>query len=257
MAELRVGLTVAVLVSTAAASTACVAKERDSDAATSGGAAGSSTTLTGGDGTRGTSSVTQQAHMTPIEAGSVTITSEVAVDTQGSGFAGGIWVNWDREGSAVFPVLMTDRTAEEVAEHKVCICGTAAQVEDGDYDKYWGAKVGWSVNQGLGDSLAAPADFSTTRGIRFTIHSETSAALRLNVEEWELDGAKRLYCASISPGRNTILWADLVTDCGAGGGTPFDPAVSTPSVVSWQVPGVSSGSTPFDFCIGGIETLPL
>jgi len=253
---LRSGLFALILLS-AFMNAACGLVEADTGGVSHpGGASGigaSSSGTTGSGGAAGAATFgTHHAYETLIEPGTVAVTTDYGEDTGNSGFRGRFWVSWDHVGSSVFPTDLSDRTPEERAENKVCVYGVAAEVRDGQFATYWGAKLGWSINQGQGDSDSIPGDFSATRGIRFTVHSETAAQLRFNVEQETTQ-----YCTAIRSGDNTVLWADLATDCRTDGGTPFEPAVNPASHVSWQVPGVIGGATPFDFCVGGIEFLPL
>lgn len=130
----------------------------------------------------------------------------------------------------------------------LCVRGTIARVPNAmAYATYWGAVVGWNLNQGIVDgSLPNATTLSGT--IRIRIDSRGSAPLTLRLAANAPNGTDS-YCAALTVGANTISVVNLRSNC-------FDPmsggvAYSNQLVNELAVQIVSSmdKATPFDFCI--------
>lgn len=183
-------------------------------------------------------------------------------------------------------VGMTDNLKDATATTS-CIKGTAAKVDMASdkcvnkmfdppatdcYGQYWGAALGFNLNQAIDMTLVPPAggtpmafDASLIKGFYFEItdHDDHTgmvpapSALRFKVD----DGSKE-YCNTaalkIKSGVNTVLFSDLTTECWA----PTDASSKiTPDVekkfikIAWQVVTNSSAAVPFDFCVGNVRAL--
>jgi uncharacterized membrane protein YgcG len=181
---------------------------------------------------------------------------------------------------------MTDNL-KDVAATTSCIKGTAAKVDMASdacvnkmftapatdcYGQYWGAALGFNLNQAIDMTLVPPAggtpmafDASLIKGFYFEItdHDDHTgmvpapSALRFKVD----DGSKE-YCNTamlkLKSGANTVLFSDLTTECWA----PTDTSSKITAEVekkfikiAWQVVTNSSATVPFDFCVGNVKAL--
>ena len=82
---------------------------------------------------------------------------------------------------------------------KICVKGTAPQVIGGDYDNYWGAAVGFNLNQLPGSDIANA--YTGLTGVEFTLTDATGGALPTSqaaAMRVAIDGADaKEYCANL------------------------------------------------------------
>lgn len=160
---------------------------------------------------------------------------------------------------------------------KYCIAGEAAKIDtactltaedmakgaNDCYDKYWGAAIGFNLNQPINETAndsadPEPYDASALAGFGFTISgSEVPSSLRFKVEDTNGE-----FCTGpevgITPSPQTIKFDQLFKQCwytvasGNRGPVVDDAAKSGLVKIAWQVVTNASGSIPFDFCVSDI-----
>gem|GEM_PF-676184 len=240
------------------------------------GASGSSSTAgsstTGGTATTGPEGVP----ITPV-------TGWIAKESNALGIQGAAFSFSDTTSA----VGMTDNLKDATATTS-CIKGTAAKVDMASdacvnkmftapatdcYGQYWGAALGFNLNQAIDMTLVPPAggkpaafDASLIKGFYFEIsdHDDHSgvvpgpSALRFKVN----DSDDKEYCNTsalkVKSGANTVLFSDLTTECWA----PTDMSSKITADVekkfikiAWQVVTNASSTVPFDFCVGNVKAL--
>jgi len=181
---------------------------------------------------------------------------------------------------------MTDNL-KDTAATVACIKGTAAKVDMAAekcvskmfdppamdcYGQFWGAALGFNLNQAIDMTLVPPAggtpmafDASLIKGFYFEIsdhddHTGTvpaPSALRFKVD----DGTKE-YCnptaIKVKSGVNTVLFSDLTTECWAPTATSSKITADVEKKfikIAWQVVTNSTSAVPFDFCVGNVRAL--
>ncbi len=151
----------------------------------------------------------------------------------------------------------TDFNGENVA----CIWGTAPQVPCDDpicFGDYWGAAIGFKLNQSYPGDPASPYDASNLAGLAFTlggylVPSSSDIRFRVTTSSGE-------FCTPTTvplyEGQNIVLFEQLVSECwlGSGGITP-DP--SDILELSWQIVTNASYEFYFDVCVEQIMPIPL
>lgn len=197
---------------------------------------------------------------TPGEAVGTALTpGDFAVDATGygtdatSGFQGPIYTYTDMNGSVIYPPDFGTISEAEIAEGKFCVNGTGAQVLDMMYSTYWGAGVGWNLNQAADSTVPEPTSVAAYGGVTFTLHQAVTSETRIVVGVVDSAGTKTDYCKSLTPGENTVLWSELNSTCWDNMGDAPDLAMNGVENISFQVPTNTSGPAPFDFCIGGLS----
>lgn len=184
---------------------------------------------------------------TPITAGTF------AVDAMGfgtdatNGFQGFAYTYADMGGSVIYPPNFTTISETEISEGKLCVNGTGAQVLDMMYSTYWGAGLGWNLNQAV-DGDPAPISVADFDGVTFTMVAPVTVTTRFLVNV-----GTQGYCTEITAGESTIEWTELNSTCWDGLGDFFDPATMLVDSVAWQVVTNPGAPAPFDFCVGGLE----
>jgi len=184
-------------------------------------------------------------------------------------------------------VGMTDNLKDATATTS-CIKGTAAKVDMTSdkcvnmmfdapakdcYGQYWGAALGFNLNQVIDMTLVPPAggmpaafDASLIKGFYFEIsdHDDHTgvvpapSALRFKVN----DSDDKEYCNTsalkVKSGVNTVLFSDLTTECWAPTATSSKITADVEKKfikIAWQVVTNPSAAVPFDFCIGNVKAL--
>jgi len=170
-------------------------------------------------------------------------------------------------------------TDDTMSSAKICIKGTAAKVmmlctivapAVDCYGTYWGAAIGFNLNQPnvpdpsdptgmkMMGGMPMPYDASAIKGFSFDVDGATiplPTQFRFNIED-----ATTQYCTpgakGVKPGTNTYMFTDVVSKCYA---TPPGPDASTIQKgvvkISWQVVTNTSSTVPFDFCISNVRAL--
>jgi hypothetical protein len=240
------------------------------------GASGS--TSTGGASTTGGSATTgpEGVPITPV-------TGWIAKESNALGIQGAAFSFAD----STSITSMTDNLKDTTATTS-CIKGTAAKVDMASdacvnkmftppatdcYGQYWGAALGFNLNQAIDMTLVPPAggtpmafDASLIKGFYFEIsdHDDHTgvvpapSALRFKVN----DSDNKEYCNTsalkVKSGANTVLFSDLTTECWA----PTDMSSKITADVekkfikiAWQVVTNSAAAVPFDFCVGNVKAL--
>lgn len=149
--------------------------------------------------------------------------------------------------SVIYPATFGMISETEVAEGKLCVNGTGAQVIDMEYSTYWGAGVGWNLNQAPEETATTPISVADFTGVTFTHVAAATAETRIVVNV-----GTQGYCKVIAAGENTVLWSELNSTCWDGMGDAFDPATMLVDNISFQIATNPTAPTPFDFCIGGL-----
>jgi len=189
-------------------------------------------------------------------------------------------------GDTTTKVDMTDNLKDTTAT-VACIKGAAAKVDMASekcvskmfdppatdcYGQFWGAALGFNLNQAIDMTLVPPAggtpmafDASLIKGFYFEIsdHDDHTgvvpapSALRFKVD----DGTKE-YCnptaIKVKSGVNTVLFSDLTTECWAPTATSSKITADVEKKVikiAWQVVTNSTSAVPFDFCVGNVRAL--
>ena len=184
-------------------------------------------------------------------------------------------------------VGMTDNLKDATATTS-CIKGTAAKVDMASdacvnkmftapatdcYGQYWGAALGFNLNQVIDMTLVPPAggtpaafDASLIKGFYFEIsdHDDHTGvvpaptALRFKVN----DSDNKEYCNTsalkVKSGVNTVLLSDLTTECWAPTATSSKITADVEKKfikIAWQVVTNPTAAVPFDFCVGNVRAL--
>lgn len=176
--------------------------------------------------------------------------SDSESDTDGNGSIGT---------SSIEPETFADSGAE------ICTHGSAGQVLDGpdgqpDYLTYWGAAIGFNLNQEEGEDAALAYDATAHKVVGFSFVVAGSSPippvgeLRFNLK---VAGDAHNYCTEIvAPGLSTFLFTDLWQDCWV---VPSDTSPSLDptqlEALHWQYVTTSTASYDFDICISDLRAI--
>ena len=133
----------------------------------------------------------------------------------------------------------------------ICVSGEGAEVPDEDsYGEYWGAGIGWSLNQAPegGEGSELPADLSSYTTLTLDIECNTTSPLRAKLSF----GDDSNTCTVLACGRNVLAIGDyFFGECWAGGAQEALDTSLLVGVVALQiqVPTRIGEPTPFDFCV--------
>ncbi len=185
------------------------------------------------------------------------------------------WLNADANDlgvqGAVFAYADThtgETMMENIAENgaQACITGTASKVDTtctpsdptmDCYGEYWGAAIGFNLNQPVdpatnegGDPM--PFDGSSITAFSFELTGPTvPTSMRFSVETSTGDHCT-LPSAMIKAGVNTIELSSLVTECWTNGDQKPIADKNSMLKIAWGVVTNSSSATPFDFCVSNV-----
>jgi hypothetical protein len=137
----------------------------------------------------------------------------------------------------------------------ICVFGEGAEVQNGDYSLYWGAIVGWNLNQA--------EDPDTTGTVNLTRYTMVTVGLSCNMDSplrllLDLDNGTH-YCTPIMCGTSVLdLPGSFLNECWEGGEqTPLDrQLLRAVRGIQIQVTTTVSEPTPFDFCVTEVSFQP-
>jgi len=127
---------------------------------------------------------------------------------------------------------------------RFCVSGQVNRVVDGQYDVYWGAGFGLTLNQpGFNyPAEAYDAEQEDVVGFGFSVDSLPIGELRFMVRAVNED----IYCQTVfTQGYSEFRLADLIKGCWDPMSTPHD--YSSLRSIEWHF--VSNGSTPYTFAL--------
>jgi len=242
----------------------------------SGPGAGGSSSTAGGSTTGGTSGGPEGVSITPVSGW-------IAKEGNGLGIQGAAFSFAD----STSILSMTDNLKDATATTS-CIKGIAAKVDKASdacvnkmftapatdcYGQFWGAALGFNLNQAIDMTLVPPAggmpmafDASLIKAFYFELsdHDDHSgmvpapASLRFKVN----DSDNKEYCNTsaikLRSGGNTVLLSDLTTEC--WGPTDLSTKITADVEkkfikIAWQVVTNDGSTVPFDFCVGNVKAL--
>jgi hypothetical protein len=133
------------------------------------------------------------------------------------------------------------------------LCGSGSTVVMDSAGKYWGAGIGFNLNQAMATSSTSPPinTFAATgSGITYTLSAFASTGgMRIIVDQGGTD-----YCAPITSASGTVKWSSFNTKCWDNSGTVLSGA-PTATHINFQVnSGMSTGS--FNFCVTAVSFSP-
>lgn len=126
--------------------------------------------------------------------------------------------------------------------NQICVAGYVNQVLGSQYDVYWGAGFGMSLNQPAIDQAPEPydAEAASVVGFGFYVNALPYGELRFTVR------GEDFYCTQVlSTGYSEYLLADLTKGCWELDSTPHD--YSGLMSIEWHF--VSNGQTSYDFSV--------
>lgn len=244
--------------------------------------AGGSAPAAGGSGTAG-GAVGGSAQTGPEGVPITPVAGWIAKDSNDLGIEGAAFSFADTTSITTMTDNLKDTTATVA-----CIKGTAAKVDMASdvcvnkmftppatdcYGQFWGAALGFNLNQTIDMTLVPPAggtpmafDASLIKGFYFEIsdHDDHTgvvpapSALRFKVN----DSDDKEYCNTsalkVKSGANTVLFSDLTTECWAPTTTSSKITADVEKKfikIAWQVVTNASATVPFDFCVGNVRAL--
>ena len=168
----------------------------------------------------------------------------------GAGFKGYWYTYKDDGGSSIKPECGARSAPCFMGAARICVSGEGSQVQMGMFSTYWGAGVGWNLNQATSPPnpvLAIGLKGKST--IAVTLDMKTTSPLRMKLK---VAGDTTDYCANLSPGLNTIPLSGITSECWMSGGDPI-AADAMVEALQFQIPTTDGSSTPFDFCITSLS----
>lgn len=154
---------------------------------------------------------------------------------------------------------ITPAESADIAE-PACVQGTLAQAVDADFDTFWGAALGITLNQPAPSTerLVYDATAAGVSGFRFVISGEEPAPagrLRFNViDEDDQNYCVPLVSAGSTSGHYEISFDQLRRDCWDADSTALvDP--SRILVAQFSLVTSAEESTPFSFCVESVGVI--
>ena len=162
----------------------------------------------------------------------------------------GFWYTYkDAGGSTITPECGGKASPCFSAASQICVMGSAAQVMMMMYSTYWGAGVGWNLNQAAGGlAPAMGASLAGKTAVTIDLQMNTAAPLRL---KFKVVGDLSDYCTNLAAGSNTVPFTMITKECWSPGGVPL-PTDAPIEAMQLQIPSTDGAATPFDFCIKDI-----
>jgi hypothetical protein len=141
-----------------------------------------------------------------------------------------------------------------------CLQGTLAQAVDGDFDTYWGASLGLTLNQPgpTTERLVYDATAAGVSGFRFVISGDNPPApgrLRFSI----IAADEQIYCVPLASGSSTngryeISFDQLRRSCwDTDSTTPLDP--SRILVAQFSLVTSSADAPSYSFCIESVNVI--
>jgi hypothetical protein len=201
----------------------------------------------GATGTGGGGATTTGGAGGGASAGSFTVMNSYSM---GDGFKGYWYTYKDAAGSTITPDCSGPAAPCFAGASSICVSGSAAQVVMMMYAKYWGAGVGWNLNQ----AVAAPnpamgASLAGKTAVTVDLDMKTTAPLRLKLK---IAGEPSDYCTTVAAGSNTVPFSMFTKECWSPGGVAL-PAGAMVEALQLQVPSNDKAATPFDFCVTNVS----
>ena len=240
-----------------------------------GGDGGTGTGGDGGTGTGGATSTTTTSGASTTTTSSTTSTTSTGTSTTGGitcgpgeglallpipgeeensgwidastncvGVQGAVYLQADNEGSEIWVTGMTDH---------ICVAGESVQVEDENFQDYWGTVVVVQLNNTTGS--AAPYD-SATPGVDGFSFNLTGLEIPPEVRaRFKIEGQAAEYCKQIcATGEQSVSFDDTHLECWADApGAGPDPSEVT--LLEFYIPPNEAGDVSFDFCIEDITAI--
>jgi len=170
----------------------------------------------------------------------------------GDGFKGYWYTYKDSGASRIKPECGEGGTAAcfSMSANKICVSGTAGQVQMMMYSTYWGAGVGWNLNQEMvPPNPLQPASLKDKKTVTVKLDMKVEAPTRI---KFKVAGETADYCASLRPGLNTIPLDTITKECWTPGGDPIAADASV-EALQFQVLTNDGADTPFDFCVNNLS----
>jgi hypothetical protein len=145
----------------------------------------------------------------------------------------------------------------------ICASGTASQVVGEDYTTYWGGGIGFDLADPGNMMPIQPFSRGRVVGFRYTL-SGTNIPPSLRFQVAFFEGAGRnagTYCAPAGgAGPVTMMLggatSTIVASCWLGAAaTTKIPDTAPLASIQWQVPTVTTATTPFNFCIENLTAI--
>jgi hypothetical protein len=192
----------------------------------------------------------------------------VDATTNSYGIQGSIYTFDDGVGSTISPDCGTGATCfggTTTPTTRFCVNGTDTTVgyeSDGvtlDYSTYWGAAVGFDLNDPAGGTKTTyPAASHHVVGFSMNLTNSTYPSDKVQFTYSVYNGSTNVqYCLQqLYAGANTVYFTNTQTLCWTTGGTLF-PTNDVNGVVSmqWGVPSSPDGPVPFNFCIDSLTPI--
>lgn|GEM_PF-4446325 len=223
-----------------------------------GGSGGTATSMAGTGGTGG-------AVVSPGTALGWGVDGFVAGDTNPYAIEGPFYSYSDCDPPSGLPCSMPDpaltgadaKPGWSVDAGKVCLKGTAVQVQDSMFAAQWGAGLALDLNS-KGGELGAPAVKGTfdlvqagIKGFSVDITGTAPARIRINLTMPGVPDSS--FVDAKVPGTTTFNVADAKQGTWVTSKTPLDP--SKIEALQFQVFTTAASPTPYDFCVTAIRVV--
>jgi hypothetical protein len=181
----------------------------------------------------------------------------VAGSTNEAGIQGAFSTISDATGTPPGTTTITPANFMATTGSQICVQGSASMVVGTAYGQYWGGGVSFDLGDPGQNMPKVPWARGKVVGFSFTISGTAIPPMgqfRFGVDYYDGAMVNTNYCTNIVNGPNTIMFSQVINQCYQAGGTAL-PATAQLAALKWQVATVTTGPTPFNFCIDNLKAI--